>query len=50
MLLIIIVLVLLFGGVGPYWGYNNYGNIGGALPLILLVVVLLLIFRGGIHF
>jgi hypothetical protein len=50
MLLLIIVLVLLFGGFGGYWGHSTYGptypwagpGIGlGTILVILLIVYLL---------
>ena len=47
MLLLIILLILIFGLGGPYYGYNNYGPTGGLVPLIILVVILFLIFGGG---
>ena len=50
MLLLLIVLLLLFGGGGGYYGYSRYGGsgIGGALGLVL-IVVLGLWFFGGLH-
>lgn len=45
-ILLIIVLVLLFGGL-PHWGYSRnwgYGPSGG-LGLILVILVLLMIFN-----
>jgi hypothetical protein len=49
MLLLIIVLILLFGGGGGYYGYSNYGPAGGIAPIILVVLVIwLLLGRGGI--
>jgi hypothetical protein len=50
LILLIIVLVLLFGGL-PRWGYSRnwgYGPSGG-LGLILLIVIVLL-FMGTIRF
>jgi hypothetical protein len=40
-ILIIVLVVLLLGGGGGYYGYNRYGGagIGGALGLVLLVIV-----------
>jgi hypothetical protein len=49
-LLIIVLVVLLLGGGGGYYGYNRYGGsgLGGALGLVL-VVLLVLWFAGGLH-
>ena len=52
-LVLIIVLILLLGGGGGYYGYANWGpeyGIGGAVGLILLVLLiayLLGAFRGA---
>jgi uncharacterized membrane protein len=46
LILLIIVIVLLFGGL-PHWGYSRnwgYGPSGG-LGLVLLILVLLMIFN-----
>jgi Protein of unknown function (DUF3309) len=45
MLLLIIVLLLVFGLGGGYWGYNRWGynggiGIGGVILIILLVYLL----------
>lgn len=54
MILLIILIVLLFGGVGPWYGYNRgYGpgpfgpGYGGALVPILLLIVLLMFLGHG---
>jgi hypothetical protein len=45
-LLLVVVLVLLLGGVGPYWGYSSgwgYGpsiGVGGLLTVLLIVWLL----------
>lgn len=43
LLLLIVVLLLVFGGL-PTWGYHNYGyfpsGIGGLLLLILIIMLL----------
>jgi len=42
-LLIIVLLLLLLGGGGGFYGYRSYGNagFGGALGLVLVVLVVL---------
>jgi hypothetical protein len=49
-ILIILLVVLLLGGGGGYYGYSRYGGsgIGGALGLVL-IIVLGLWFFGGLH-
>jgi hypothetical protein len=49
-ILIIVLLVLLIGGGGGYYGYSRYGGpgMGGALGLVL-VIVLAVWFFGGVH-
>jgi hypothetical protein len=50
MILLIILLVLLFGGGGGYYGFNRYGyggGFGGSLGLIVLVLVIWYVLRGG---
>jgi hypothetical protein len=51
LIVIIVVLVLLFGGGGGYYGYRRYGGsgLGGALGLVL-IILLVLWFFGGLHF
>ena len=52
-LLIIVLLILLFGGGGGYYGYNRYGGreLGGALGLVLLILIVLWLLGifGGAH-
>jgi hypothetical protein len=50
-ILIIVVLILLFGGGGGYYGYRRYGGpgLGGALGLVL-IILLALWFFGGLRF
>ena len=49
-ILIVVLIVLLLGGGGGYYGYSRYGGsgIGGALGLVL-VILLVLWFFGGLH-
>jgi len=49
-ILIIILVILLLGGGGGYYGYNRYGGagLGGALGLVLIILVVLWLF-GGVH-
>jgi Protein of unknown function (DUF3309) len=50
MLFIILILLLLFGFGGSYWGYNNYGP-GGGIGIfgVILIIFLLLYFFGGLR-
>jgi hypothetical protein len=50
LILIIVVVILLLGGGGGYYGYSRYGGsgLGGALSLVLLVLLVLWFF-GGLH-
>ena len=51
MLLLVLVLLLLFGGLGGgYYAHNTYGpqGLGGVLGLVLLIIVLVWLFGGGI--
>lgn len=44
LILLILVLVLLFGGL-PTWGYHSYGwGPSGLLGVVLIVVLILLLF------
>ncbi|HLZ67284.1 MAG TPA: DUF3309 family protein [Aliidongia sp.] len=49
-ILIIVLLILLLGGGGGYYGYSRYGGrgFGGALGLVLIILVVLWLF-GGLH-
>jgi uncharacterized membrane protein YccC len=49
-ILIIVLVILLLGGGGGYYGYSRYGGsgLGGVLGLVL-VILLLLWFFGGLH-
>jgi hypothetical protein len=48
-LVLVLILVLLFGGFGGWYGYSNQWPAhywgGGGLGLVVLVVILLLLFR-----
>ena len=48
-ILIVVLIILLLGGGGGYYGYNRYGGtgLGGALGLVL-IVLLVLWFTGGL--
>jgi hypothetical protein len=48
-ILIIVLLIVLLGGGGGYYGYRSYGGagLGGALSLVL-VVMLVLWLAGGL--
>jgi drug/metabolite transporter (DMT)-like permease len=50
MLIIILVLLLIFGGgFGGYYGYNRYGPRGGIgiVGLVILIILLVWLFGGG---
>jgi hypothetical protein len=49
-ILILILLIVLLGGGGGYYGYSRYGHtgLGGALGLVLIIVIVLW-FVGGVH-
>lgn len=42
MLLVLILVLLLFGGGGGYYGYNQYGPVGGLMPVLLVLIVIAL--------
>jgi hypothetical protein len=46
----ILLIVLLFLSVGGYpgWGYHSYGYVPSGLGLVLLIVLLVVLFRGRI--
>lgn len=51
LIIAVVLLVLLLGGSGCYYGYSRYGGPGvdgilGTLPIIVLAVWLV----GGVHF
>ena len=50
MILLVVLIVLLLGGGGGYYGYSRYGGagIGGALGLVLVILVVLWLL-GGVH-
>jgi hypothetical protein len=45
LLLLIIVLVLLFGGL-PHWGYHSYGYAPSGLLGVVLLVLVVMLFTG----
>jgi hypothetical protein len=45
LLLLIIVLVLLFGGL-PHWGYHSYGYVPSGLGAVLLIILIVLLLTG----
>jgi hypothetical protein len=45
LLLVIIVLVLVFGGL-PRWGYHSYGYTPSGLGAVLLIILIVLLLTG----
>ena len=45
LLLLIIVLVLLFGGL-PHWGYHSYGYGPSGLATVVVLVLVVMFFTG----
>ena len=45
LLLLIIVLVLVFGGL-PRWGYHSYGYAPSGIGTVLLIILIVLLFTG----
>lgn len=48
LLVLIILLLLVFGGL-PRWGYHNYGYAPSGIGGIILIVVLVLFLSGRLH-
>jgi hypothetical protein len=44
-LLLIIILVLVFGGL-PRWGYHSYGYAPSGLGAVLLIIIIVLLLSG----
>ena len=45
LLLLILILVLLFGGL-PHWGYHSYGYRPSGLAGVLLIILIVLLLTG----
>jgi len=45
LVLVIIVLLLLFGGL-PRWGYHSYGYAPSGLGAVLLIILIVLLLTG----
>ena len=45
LLLLIIVLVLVFGGL-PRWGYHSYGYAPSGLAGVLLIIIIVMLLTG----
>jgi hypothetical protein len=45
LLLLIIVLVLVFGGL-PRWGYHSYSYAPSGIGTVLLIILIVLLFTG----
>ena len=48
LLVLIVLLLLVFGGL-PSWGYHNYGYAPSGIGGIILIVVLVLFLSGRLH-
>jgi hypothetical protein len=49
LVLLIILLLIVFGGL-PNWGYHNYGYAPSGIGTIILIIVLILFLTGRLHF
>jgi uncharacterized protein DUF3309 len=49
LLLLIVLLVLVFGGL-PRWGYHNYGYAPSGLGGLILIILIILILTGRLNF
>lgn len=51
LLLVIVILIVLFGGGGGYYAYGRAGyvGLGGVLGPVILILVLIYFFGGGLH-
>ena len=49
LLLLIVLLLLVFGGL-PNWGYHSYGWAPSGIGGIILIVVLILLLTGRLNF
>jgi hypothetical protein len=48
LLLLIIVLVLVFGGL-PRWGYHSYGYAPSGIGAVLLIILIVLLLSGRLY-
>jgi hypothetical protein len=48
LVLLIVLLLLVFGGL-PTWGYHQYGYAPSGIGAIILIIVLLLFLTGRLH-
>ena len=49
LLLLIVVLLIVFGGL-PNWGYHNYGYAPSGIGSIILIILLILMLTGRLNF
>jgi hypothetical protein len=49
LLLLIVLLLLVFGGL-PTWGYHNYGYGPSGIGGIILIILLILLLTGRLNF
>jgi hypothetical protein len=48
MLLLILVLLIVFGGL-PTWGYHNYGYAPSGIGAVLLVILIVMLLSGRLN-
>ena len=48
LLVLIVLLLLVFGGL-PTWGYHNYGYAPSGIGGVILIVLLVLFLSGRLH-
>jgi Protein of unknown function (DUF3309) len=48
LLLLIVVLLLVFGGL-PNWGYHNYGHAPSGIGGIILIVLIIMLLTGRLN-
>lgn len=49
LLLLIVLLVLIFGGL-PRWGYHSYGYAPSGIGGVILLIIIILLLTGRLNF